>query len=475
MLSFVHSRRSQSFMLRMRADCTPSLRRLDDQEGVKGMADERIVDGGDRHDNNTRYSFSTLYETENAKTYLIREHDEYGEFPNIFAKVYLDPCSNLPCGIILIDTGTGLSVTSNSALTNVSSHHNIASLLEQTINPNHTAPYTVIVSHCHYDHIRGIKHLLNVSSRVQVYSSSHAIGFITPFKNLQQHSLCKVLGLEAPKYDTKFIDDGQIVQYEAVLDEQSQATSKTSSFTVLHIPGHTPDSIAVYDQDSHLLFVGDMFYERESSVTRSGNHGRWKPEPPQPVIFLKDSNIRDWSASMHKLLDFVRKQNEEYIKPDTGYRQNGQGTPSFISGRQVEDWYQVDVTRSDRVLLSAGHVSVNIDAESALLDMLDFMLRVQLDQVPRRRVVDRSGDGHLWLWEDQTRSPSNRFSIRSPWTVIHSSIPEPPKLETEPRSNATFLRSMMRPAVRKTPSSVFKASPTSRLAQPSVSATHTPD
>ena len=60
------------------------------------MVDDTSVGGDDRDDNHMRYSLSTLYEAEDTKTYLIREHDGYGEFPNIFVKVYINSRTSRP-------------------------------------------------------------------------------------------------------------------------------------------------------------------------------------------------------------------------------------------------------------------------------------------------------------------------------------------------------------------------------------------
>ncbi len=395
------------------------------------------------------YTIRELYSTTHARTYLIREKDAYGEYPNIYTKLQLEDNGEQAAAIILSDSGTGLDVpneqdTIPSGLLNdrntlrrsrLPARWNIATFLELTLNPEHSSPYIVMTTHCHYDHICGIQHLLDAKADVTVLSSSYNKDFITPWRNLQKHSLCDLNGLKAPKYDAHFVDDAQRISYFP----DHHSGPKESSITVIHTPGHTPDSMSWYDNDTYTLSVGDTFYERDSDETRSGSGGCWAREPPQPVIFTNDSNIIDWNASMHRLLDFVRHENRKLGTDNTrqhtisGYRQDGQGIALDYTERALydEDWSMVTTVPSRRrVALCAGHVTIGTDAEFALLNMLAFMLRVQLDQVPKKRVGDSEGNDNAWLWDDSLSSSISssegkkdasgyQFSVRAPWSVIH--------------------------------------------------------
>ena len=56
-------------------------------------------------------------------------------------------------------------------------------------------------------------------------------------------------------------------------------------FEVLHLPGHTPGSIGLFDPDNGTLFSGDAIYDG-------------------PLYdFLPESNVADYIETMHKLLD----------------------------------------------------------------------------------------------------------------------------------------------------------------------------
>lgn len=365
------------------------------------------------------YSIRLISSSPASATYAIREKDNFGEYPNIFAKVYYE-LDDIPSTIILSDSGTGLDSKNGQ---------NIATFLEATINPGHIAPYVVITTHCHYDHICGIQKLLDAHTNVKVLSSSHDVSYITPWRKLQRHSLCEANGLLAPRYDGNWVDDCQKVTF------WKQGRLQTSSITVIHTPGHTPDSLSWYDHESHALCVGDMFYEKESDETRSGSHGLWPREPPQPVIFTDDSNIIEWNASMHRLLDFVQAENRRLTTHqdtigDACKEQVGTGTPFTFDTTMSNDednWALItSCPTRKRVTICASHVTVETDAETALLDMLNFMLRIQLDQVPRQKVQTPDGRTDVWLWDDcqqtnDTKTCSNgcRYSVRAPWNFVY--------------------------------------------------------
>ncbi|MBO1756902.1 MBL fold metallo-hydrolase [Allobranchiibius sp. CTAmp26] len=59
--------------------------------------------------------------------------------------------------------------------------------------------------------------------------------------------------------------------------------------TVLHLPGHSPGSIALYDQSNRSLFSGDVIYDLDTDE--------------QLLDDLHGSNIDDYIASMRRLQD----------------------------------------------------------------------------------------------------------------------------------------------------------------------------
>ena len=297
---------------------------------------------------------------EASASWLIREHDQYGEYPHIYAKV----CNKSPRQqeddggleepaaqkvIVLSDTGCGTE-TLNTKLQRCDAdglneiystppggprRWNLRTFLEYTINPGGRAPYVVITTHCHYDHILGIGKLMMIPtppararirfspktrhmsqeelSRVTsttVLASSHDKSFVTPYANLQRHSLSSSVGVHAPRYAITWAEDLSEVQWHWTSKDSAAPVSISipSRITVLHTPGHTPDSMSWYDADLALLCVGDSFYLKQTDETRNAP---WGPEPPMPTMFDVESDLADLWRSMHRLLEFVRARNEE--------------------------------------------------------------------------------------------------------------------------------------------------------------------
>lgn len=375
------------------------------------------------------YTIHQIHWSEFSRSFVIRENDNFGEYPNIFVKCYYAANSDEPQVVVLSDSGTGLNEPASSQTTASQRFSgttwNIASVLECTVNPKHGAPYIVITTHCHFDHICGIRYLIDARADLTVLASARDVSYLTPWQKLQRHSLCELMHLRAPRYQMDFVDDGSYVTFK------TSNTCLTTSIQIFHTPGHTPDSISWYDHDTNMLSVGDMLYERESPQSRSGSGGQWAAEPPMPTIFGHDSKLHDWCASVQKVLGWVRTENARL--------EHGQSKhPVTLSDAhyfEEDDWVLVPSKEpKPRVVLSAAHVTVRTDAESALLDMLSFMLRIQLDQVPRVRVPNSEGREAMWLWDDCLKFTGTdafalkcRFSVQAPWQVIHKT----PSLEDD--------------------------------------------
>ena len=304
-----------------------------------------------------------LNDNTTSNTFLIREYDQYGEFPHIYAKIcrsaHPNSCrkgrvyreSNTSGGskgrlceqdrvearrvIVLSDTGCGTEVlnpcfsrehpstySNDSAIDKTWTARtepevwNLHTFLEYTINPGGKTPYLVITTHCHYDHIMGIGKLpptsmtgCNQPPPTIVLTSSRSKEFVTPYTSLQKHSLCGTLNLSAPEYNVGiWAEDMSKVEHLYFNFYSTPVASISTPFTTLHTPGHTPDSLSWYDEDLRLFCVGDSFYVKETATTRDA---KWGSEPPMPVIFNLESDLADWWRSLKKVLKFVREKNAE--------------------------------------------------------------------------------------------------------------------------------------------------------------------
>lgn len=276
---------------------------------------------------------------------------------------------------------------------------NLRTVLQSTINPGGRLPYLVMTSHCHFDHILGIGVLPptdsdprhgDVSQRrgppTTVLSSAFDPDYIHPWEHLCCHSLVKAFDAVCPYYTIgMWAQDNE----EVVYSPPDAPTPIPTRIIILQTPGHTPDSLAWYDADSHFLSVGDSFYEVSSHDTLSS---KWGGEPRGPIMFEEKSDLASWWRSLHKLLEFTRKKNAELAD-----QCNGPGP-------------------APRVAISASHVTTCYpDAEPFLLSIKNFMSRILRAEVPEEAIeADWLPFKDLRGWDD---GPESRKPKDFEWVV----------------------------------------------------------
>ncbi|KAL2398751.1 hypothetical protein ABEF93_004713 [Exophiala dermatitidis] len=244
-----------------------------------------------------------------------------------------------------------------------------------------------------------------------ILASSRAKHSVTPYSNLQRYSLCEKLGLKAPRYAVGiWAQDMQRVVYtppppspsadsgggrDEDDDAEDGAVNISTGITILHTPGHTPDSLAWYDEATRTLCVGDSFYLKQTGTTRSA---AWGPESPMPIMFNMDSLLATWWESAKKILDFVRQKNNVGSCEDD--EEDGW---VLVNTKSPFDSYASTKasSRPARVRLCAAHTTALVDAEAAICAAMSFMRRILRDEVPCKRVSDARRRGEeRWLWDD---------------------------------------------------------------------------
>ncbi|KAH4126285.1 hypothetical protein HBH64_026970 [Parastagonospora nodorum] len=297
----------------------------------------------------------------NKTTWLVRENDQYSEHPHIYIKKYTNDSSSV---LIITDTGVGTSTPRPSP------HENwtLASFIQHHFNPTLSIPYLVVLSHCHYDHILGLSSLLSSPAHVTICASGQDPGFITPYENLQEHSLCADLGLHAPQYEIDiWAGNGQGVKYTHPDGGELELPILT-----FHTPGHTPDSLTWMDTQERVLYVGDSFY----TATSPDSH----PDEPALILFPNEGDLTAWWNSVKNLLDIVQTFNNQHD--------------------------------GDRMKISSGHVSVGEDAEEMLGDVKGFMARVLRGDVEGVDEGRKRGE-EFGVWREE-----GRFGLGAPVGVV---------------------------------------------------------
>jgi glyoxylase-like metal-dependent hydrolase (beta-lactamase superfamily II) len=189
-----------------------------------------------------------------------------------------------------------------------------------------------------------------------ILASSHSPPFLSP-SVLPEHSLCKYLSITTPSYKPTLVPHNHDV------------TSKSGSplgLTILHTPGHTPDSLSVWDARDRMLYVGDTLYQYA------------------PIIFPAEGSIIEWWASMNALLDHVARADADI------------GNPLAPTAR-----------------LSAGHTTAGQPADEILRATRSFIaavLRGELDE--KDREMRRGEDFVSYVQEGM------RFSLICPERLI---------------------------------------------------------
>jgi glyoxylase-like metal-dependent hydrolase (beta-lactamase superfamily II) len=186
-----------------------------------------------------------------------------------------------------------------------------------------------------------------------IIASGYSKLFVTC--DLPTHSLCKSLGIDTPKYTiTSWAADCSPIIYRD-LDLRIE---------VLHTPGHTPDSLALWCDEDKMLFVGDTLYEYA------------------PTIFPPQGDIVDWLGSMDKLREYVKEK---------------------MAGSLGKDQF---------VTINCGHVTAGQPALEVLEEMQDFMEKVLGGKVPRSAEESKGGEKYL------TYGGTGRFLVTCPERLI---------------------------------------------------------
>ncbi|KAI0691523.1 Metallo-hydrolase/oxidoreductase [Cerioporus squamosus] len=208
-------------------------------------------------------------------TFLIVEVDDvYDEHPFIYAKMV--PSART---ILLLDTGCGGKTREpNVELTRLRDFLEREPVEDngvKPINPGGAMRYVVVLSHCHYDHILGVEQFVHDSP---VLASGNDPSFLAP-ANLPTHSLCESLHIRTPSYTPSLRAHGEDICSE---------DGVPLGIKLLHTPGHTPDQLALWDEEEAIIYVGDTLYE-------------WAH-----IIFPNEGSIVQWLDTVDALTTLVQ-------------------------------------------------------------------------------------------------------------------------------------------------------------------------
>jgi hydroxyacylglutathione hydrolase len=105
-------------------------------------------------------------------------------------------------------------------------------------------PVLLLNTHCHLDHVFGNRFVLE-KYKLRTHSSEYDE---INRKNCAQHALLFGLKMDTPPEPAGFLSDGQVI------------TFGTTEFVALHVPGHSPGSLAFYNEINGCVFTGDALF-----------------------------------------------------------------------------------------------------------------------------------------------------------------------------------------------------------------------
>ena len=133
--------------------------------------------------------------------------------------------------------------------------------LKQEVSSLNEKPVVCVSSHGHFDHIGGSHEFdcrLGHQSEAEIYS--HPTAQNTATTGFVRAETFEALPYEGFSFDQYEVKAAPLTGY---LDEGDVVDLGNRHFNVLHMPGHSPGSIALYEEATGVLFSGDILYDGE--------------------------------------------------------------------------------------------------------------------------------------------------------------------------------------------------------------------
>jgi hydroxyacylglutathione hydrolase len=112
------------------------------------------------------------------------------------------------------------------------------------IENNRLNPVMIVNTHCHVDHLLGNSFFRN---KFKTVIAAHAADEYL-IDNAVEHGTVFGLEVEDPPKIDKYLVEGDKIRFG------------NSSLEILHVPGHSPGSIALYSEEDNFVISGDVLF-----------------------------------------------------------------------------------------------------------------------------------------------------------------------------------------------------------------------
>jgi glyoxylase-like metal-dependent hydrolase (beta-lactamase superfamily II) len=178
-----------------------------------------------------------------------------------------------------------------------------ANTIVSTLDKHSLIPAYIVLTHGHFDHIAALPLVVRAYSSTKPKIVIHKLDSIYLGSGAYE---AHAKSFSAATGDTSFIDEYWNDMPDA--DIFPEEGDMIGPFTVLHLPGHSPGSIGLWNRETGILFSGDTLF--------AGDYGR---------IDLPGGNEDEMIGSLHRLFK---------MDPETGvYPGHG---PVTTIGREAE-------------------------------------------------------------------------------------------------------------------------------------------
>lgn len=168
------------------------------------------------------------------------------------------------------------------------------------IKDNNLRPVLLLNTHCHLDHIFGNKLMLerfNLKTNSSEYEETNR-------RNAVQHAMLFGLKMDEPPEPASFISDNSVVNFG------------TTDLVALHVPGHSPGSLAFYSEKNGSVFTGDALFA--GSIGRTdlpgGNYEKLINSIKNKLFVLPPSTLVYSGHGKETTIDNEMKTNPFFLK-----------------------------------------------------------------------------------------------------------------------------------------------------------------